>query len=227
MRGHRGLSALAAAAAVAFAGSPRAQAAPFSADVHVGTTGLGVEGQYEVNDYLALRASGDWLSYSRNFSSNDIGYSGRATWSTFGAFADLHPFKNGFLISGGAYFGDRKVTLNGAPAGNVLVNGVSLTPAQVGRLNGVGKLSDTAPFVALGWDSTFRARRGLGFKALIGVAFSNAPSISLTATGPAANTPAIQSYVQSYVASEEAQVRHDARFLETYPVASVGLAYKF
>src|SRR5207248_60790 len=154
-----------------------------------------VEGQYKVNDYIGLRASGDWLGYSRNFSSSDLRYGGRATWATFGAFGDIHPFKNGFFLSGGAYFGDRKVTLNATPNGNVTVNGVVLTPAQIGQLHGEGKLSSSAPFAGLGWDSTFNSKGGLGFKGLIGVAFSDDPSVSITASGPAASQPALQPYI--------------------------------
>ena len=208
-------------------GGPAFAESPFSASVHLGTTGVGGELQFKINDYLAVRGDGDWLGYSRDFSSNDLRYSGRATWATFGAFADLHPFRNGLFVSGGAYFGDRKVTLTGTPQGNVVVSGVSLTPAQIGQLNGEGRLSSTAPFAGFGWDSTFRSKGGLGFKALLGVAFSDDPSISLGASGPAASLPIVQTYVQNYVAGEEAQVRHDARFLKTYPVAQVGLGYRF
>jgi hypothetical protein len=208
------------------AGFAQAQT-PFSASIHAATTGVGVEGQYKVNDWLAVRADGDWFSYSRSFNSNDIRYNGRATWSTAGAFADLHPFKNAFFVSGGAYFGDRKVTLTGVPATNQTVGGVVLTPVQIGQLNGKGTLSSTAPFGGLGYDGSFRAKSGLFFKGLVGVAFSDDPRISLTASGPAANTPVVQQYLATYVAQEQAQVQHDARFLKTYPVASLGLGWKF
>jgi hypothetical protein len=202
-------------------------ASPFSADLNVGTTGVGLEGQYRLNDYLAVRASGDWIGLNHDFSSSDLSYRGSAHWETVGGFVDLHPFKNGFLLSGGAYAGDRKVTLDATPRANVSVNGVPLTPAQVGELQGQGKLSSTAPFVGVGWDGTFNSKGGLGFRALLGVAFSGDPTISLTATGSAANTPAIRSYVQTYLQQQEDQVRRDARFLKTYPVANIGVGYRF
>jgi hypothetical protein len=84
-------------------------ASPFGADIHIGTTGVGVNGQYRLGDDLALRG-----------------------------FADMHPFKNSFLISGGAYFGDRNVSLDATPKANVVVNGVALAPAQVGAPHGEG-----------------------------------------------------------------------------------------
>ena len=221
-----GILAVAAVVAGLFFGAAHAET-PFSVSVHAATTGGGVEGEYKVNDWLAVRADGDGLSYSRSFSSNDIHYDGRATWSTFGAFADLHPFKNGFFVSGGAYFGDRKVTLTGTPASNQVVSGVTLTPAQIGQLNGKGALSSTAPFVGLGYDGGFKSKGGMFFKGLLGVAFSDDPRVSLTASGPAANLPVVQSYLATYVAQEQAQVQHDARFLKTYPVASLGIGWRF
>ena len=222
----RHLPVIVAFGALALACAAHAET-PLSLGVHAGSTGLGIDGQYKINALLDVRIAGDSLSYSRSFSSNDLRYSGRATWSTAGAFGDLHPFSNGFLVSGGAYFGNRKVTLSATPANNVVVNGVTLAPVQVGQLLGEGRLSSTAPFGGIGWDTTQRSNGGLGFKAMLGIAFSGDPGISLTATGAAANNPQIQSTIQNYIQTQQQQVQSDARILKTYPVVTVGLAYRF
>jgi hypothetical protein len=211
--------ALAVGAAVC---ASAAHASPIAVDVHAGTTGFGVQGQYFINPYLSARVTGDWFDYNHSLSSSDINYSGKVKFQTFGLFADLHPFKNGWFVSGGFYQGDRKASLTGVPTANVVINGVSYTPAQIGTVRGDATLSSTAGFVGFGWDGAQHDKKGLHPRVTVGAAFGS-PKISLTATGPAANTAA----VQSYVAQEQAQAQHDADYLKVYPVVTVGLGYRF
>jgi hypothetical protein len=209
--------------ALTFGLGARAQAAsPIAVDLHGGTTGGGVEIQYFASDYFAARVSGDWFDISHGFNTSDIAYSGRANWATVGVFGDVHPFKNGWLLSAGVFQGQRKASLTGAPTGDITINGTPFTPAEVGSVKGEAKLASTSPFVGLGWDSAQHAHSGVTFRALAGAAFGG-PKVSLSDSGPAAGTAP----VQSWLAQEQADAQSKVNVLSTYPVVQLGVGYRF
>ena len=95
----------------------------------------------------------------------------------------MHPFRNSFFVSGGAYFGERGVDLDATPTRDVRIGGVTFTPAQVGRLDGRIDLEDTAPFAGIGFDNTFTRGGRLGFRFTAGAVFGDAPVVNLQASG--------------------------------------------
>jgi hypothetical protein len=213
---------LMAAAILAAAGAAQAQV---SAGIHAGTAGFGPDLQYHLNDNFTVRGAADWLNFSYGRDYNGVHYDGRLKLATGGAFLDWHPWGNAFFVSGGAYFGDRRVDLSAVPSTNVTLGGVSFTPAQVGRLDGRIKMDSTAPFAGLGFDTNNRAAaRGLGFKGVLGVAFSGRPKVNLTSSGGLLSNTAL---LQPELLLEQQRIAHDARYLGTYPVAQIGLTYRF
>lgn len=155
----------------------------FAVGVQVGTPGAGLQSQFALSPVVVLRGGYDVLKWDRDQTYKGIDYDAKIDFKSPGAFVDLHPFRNGFLISGGAYFGDRKVDLDATPTGNVNVGGATFTPAQVGTLTGRIDLESTAPFVGLGYDNTFTRGGRLGFRILAGAAFGDAPQVDLDARG--------------------------------------------
>ena len=213
---------LAAATVLAAAGAAQAQVA---VGVHAGTAGFGPDVQVHLNDNFTVRGAADWMNFDYGRDYNGVHYDGRLKLATGGAFLDWHPWGNAFFLSGGAYFGDRKIDLSSVPASNVTIGGVSYTPAQVGRLDGHIKMDSTAPFAGLGFDTNNRGvTRGFGFKGLLGVAFSGQPKVDLTSSGGLlSNTVLLEPQLQL----EEQRIAHDARYLQTYPVAQIGVTYHF
>lgn len=204
-------------------------AAPAQAQVSVGahaaTTGFGPDVQVRLNDYFTLRGAADWLDFSMSRDYDSVHYNGRLKLGTGSAFVDWHPWKKAFFLSGGAYFGGRNVTLSAVPATNVTIGGVSFTPAQVGRLDGKIKLDDAAPFAGLGFDTNAGpAKRGLGFKGVLGVAFSGKPSVSLTSSGGVLTGQAL---LNQAILQEQQNIANKASFLQYYPVVQAGLTYRF
>lgn len=214
----------AAAALMAAVAAGSAQAADrFAVGGHLGSTGIGVEGQFQVNDRLVARVGGDYGGYSRDFNSDRAAYSADARWSTFGAFLDLHPTASPLFVSAGVFAGERKADLKGVPTGNVLIGGVSYAAATLGEVRGTAKLSQASGFVGAGWDDTFYTERRWGVRALAGVAFSDDPEVNLTAISPYAGHPAVQAYLRD----QERQVADEAEIAKTYPVLQLGLSYRF
>jgi hypothetical protein len=216
--------AAAAALALAPAGAAFAQSSSLAAGVNLGTPGIGAELQLQLSDSLVLRGDADWLSYDRDEDYSGVPYGAELKSMTAGVFADWHPGATPFLVSAGAYFGERKVNLDATPSGPVNIGGQTFTPAQVGRITGRAEMSKFQPFVGLGFDNTFTSGSGWGFRALAGVAFSKDPDVSLAASGGTlSNDPTFQSLLRA----EEADVREDAKGIRYYPILQVGLTRRF
>jgi hypothetical protein len=196
-----------------------------SVDAHIGTAGVGPDLQYRLNDQFSVRGAADWLDLSASRTYDNVSYGGRLQLLTGGAFLDWHPWSNAFFVSGGSYFGDRKVSLSATPATSVTLGGRAFTPAQVGRLDGDIRLASTAPFAGLGVENnTAAAARGWGFKGLLGVAFGDKPSVSLTSSGGLLTGAAL---LQQALVQEQANIASKVGFLQYYPVAQAGLTYRF
>lgn len=215
-----------AAALLLSAGSALAQSAEpgIAVGATAGTSGVGLDVQVKVGPIFTLRGSLDRLNWGADERYAGIDYQGDLTFDTVGGFIDMHPLANGFLISGGAYVGDRDIALAATPTGPVEIGGQTFTPGQVGTLNGSIKLSGVAPFIGLGWDDTFHRRSRWGFRAIAGVAWSDAPEVVLTSTGGSLSNDAT---LRARLRDESQNITDEAEGYGLFPVIQVGLNYKF
>lgn len=189
----------------------------------IGTTGGTAEAKMKVAPILAIRGGYNYFQYEADDTYDDIAYQGDLDLSTAGAFLDLHPFGNAFMLTGGAYFGEKTLDLFATPTANVEIGNQTFTPAQVGTLNMKGDLEDTAPFLGLGWDSSFDTK-GLSFRFIAGAMFTGTPDVSLTASG---GTLSNDSNFQAQLAQEEQNLQSDVDDYEIYPVVQLGLNWAF
>ncbi|MGE4064587.1 MAG: hypothetical protein AB7E79_14570 [Rhodospirillaceae bacterium] len=210
----------AAAAAFMFAGAASAQQT--SVGVSAGTTGLGLDLGYDLNDAFGMRANGNWFSLSKDVESDGVNYDGKLKLKSLGLLADFYPFESGFRVTGGAYYNDNHVRLNATPTGNVNIGGTSYTPAQIGSLNGDADFNEFTPYAGIGY-TTNRGEPGLSFVADAGIMFQGRPEITLVGTGPIASSPTFQ----ADLARERDQIRDDLKWTRFYPAVRVGLAYRF
>ena len=178
----------------------------------------------QVSDSLVVRGALDVLSIGRDEDYSGVDYDGKLKSTTAGLFLDLHPGGSAFYVSGGAYFGGRKLDLDAQPSRNVEIGGQSFTPAQVGRIDGRAKLSDFQPFVGAGFDNTFSREGSWGFRALVGVSFSKRPDVRLRAVG---GLLANDANFQARLAQEERDLKDDAKDFRYYPIVQVGITRRF
>jgi hypothetical protein len=220
----KAIASLAVLAALLPAAALAQQPGRFALGAQVGTPGAGVQAQFSVNDYIVLRGSYDVLQWDADDTYDGVDYNADIDFQSPGAFVDLHPFRNAFFVSGGAYFGDRGVDLDATPDEDVSIGGATFTPAQVGNLTGRIELESTAPFVGLGYDNTFKHGGRWGFRVLAGAAFGDAPEVSLDSSGGTlSNEPLFQARLEQ----EEQEVQDDADDYKVLPVVQVGLNYRF
>ncbi len=190
----------------------------------VGTTGVGFEAQLKLGPIFVLRANVEQLDHDVDETYDGIDYFGAFAFDTVGGFVDLHPFGNAFLISGGAYLGDRDISLGATPTVPVEIGGTTYSPSQVGTLSGTIKLQDIAPFVGIGWDDTFTRRSPWGFRAIAGVAFSDTPEVALDSSGGSLSNNAT---FQDRLDDEAREIQNDVEGYGVFPVVQVGLNYRF
>ena len=210
------------------AGAAEAQSqhlrSPITAALNAGTTGVGAEVQLSLGPVFVVRGGIDTLGYDFDQSYSDVDYSGRFDFDTVSGFVDLHPFLNGFLISGGLYVGDRTINLNGQPTTPVEIGGATFTPAQVGTLSGRIKLSDTAPFVGVGYDDSFYREGRWGFRGMVGVAWSQEPEVGLSSSGGTlSNDPIFRARLEQ----EARDIQEEAKDKALFPVVQLGVTARF
>ncbi|MBW3559745.1 MAG: hypothetical protein KY446_05975 [Proteobacteria bacterium] len=212
----------------ASAGAASAQTSErFAVGVTAGTTGFGVEGQFRAAPRFNLRVSGDVFSYDTDFATDDVDYEAEIDFNQVGGFVDVHPFDNSFFVSGGVYTGDRSVEVNATSNMSAEIGNVVFTPQQIGTLTGTVDFGGTAPFLGVGYNNTFRTNGRIGFKAVVGAAFGEDPSVDLRRTGGEPLPAFIQTQFDRELRNEEAELQQDAEDLKTLPVVQVGLTYRF
>lgn len=222
MRLYTKLAAL-ALAATGMCGISNAQG-DFAISGGAGTMGGAVEGQFQVNEYFQLRVGANYLVFDEDVDVDDITYDGELDFSGFGAFVDVHPFGNSFFVTGGAYAGGKDIDLTASSTVAVEIGGVVFTPAEYGRLEGDVSFDDVAPFLGLGFDTTFEGSGHWGFQILAGAAVFGSGDVTLEAVGGTlSNTPALQ----AELAREIQEIENEIEDYELWPVLQVGLSYRF
>ena len=219
-----GLSALCVGMCAAGAASAAPDGTGFALGVQGGTTGGGVTAQVGLGSLIDLRATGDYLALSHDGTYQGVPYRGHWRGETGGAFVDVHPFNNAFLLSGGAYVGARRLKFDATPQQPTTIGHITYTAAEVGELTGEAKLSDATPFAGLGFNNTFRTDSHWSFVGLIGVAFSGRPAVTLNSTGGLLSDDPV---FQQSLAEQQAKISNSVRNYRYYPVATLGVAYRF
>lgn len=194
--------------------------------VTVGTIGLGIEGgMVIVPNEFAARISTGFMSLNTNTVSNGIDYNGNVDLKNFALLGDYHPFMGSFRLTGGLVLNDDSLSLSATPtAGQTYtLNGQTYTASPGDHANASIGFNKVAPYVGIGFGSA-AADAGLHFTSDFGLMYMGAPSASLSIT--TAN-PSAQSAANQYAVSAQNQLNADLSSYKWYPVAKVGIVYRF
>lgn len=196
----------------------------FGVGLGVGTTGATVEAKFAPNDSVALRGNFNFLSFSVDETYDDIDYEGDFDATTIGGFVDVAPFKNGFVLSGGAFLGDKTIDLDATPSVNVEIGDQVFTPGEVGTLTGQAKLSSFAPYAGIGYDGFIAGSKDWSFNARAGVMFTGSPEVDLVSANGSLSSNAI---LRQEIEAEIASIEEEADDYKYYPVLTLGVARRF
>jgi len=200
-----------------------ASASDFGLDAHVSTLGLGAEFNYSINSYFTARVDFNRYNYSYTGTKQQINYDFDLHLKSYSAMLDWHPFAGTFRVSAGYFSNKNDIGAVATPQGSYTINGTSYTAAQVGVLSGDITFNPTVPYLGIGWSTLGTESTGLGVEFDIGALFQGSPKVQLSATGAAASN----AQFQSDLAAEQVKLQGDLNSFKTYPVISLGLAYRF
>jgi hypothetical protein len=207
-----------------FTASP-AMAGDFSLGVGVSTLGLGAEAGYAFNERFAVRVGGYAFSYDSDGEEGGIEYDADIELENIGGVLDWHPFAGAFRLSGGWFSTDNGVDAVGVPGeGDTYeIGGVEFTEAEVGTLSGVGDLGSSGAYAGLGW-VWGRENGGLTLSADAGVLFQDSLDVELSSSG---GTLSSNPLLLDALEDEEQEFQDDVSDYDLYPVATLGIQYRF
>ncbi|MDQ6967529.1 MAG: hypothetical protein Q9M14_02450 [Mariprofundaceae bacterium] len=200
-----------------------AQAADIAVGLKAGTLGFGLEATTNVVPALLnVRLQGNMFNYNKTITDTSVRYDAKLKLRTVGLLADVYPFAGKFRLTGGAYYNGNKLSMTGTPtaAGNFTINNQSYSTAQVGTIKSTVKFNKFAPYIGLGWGDAISSGSPFGFSFELGALYMGQPkttiSTSNTVAGLAAN-----------IAAEKKKLDASLSKMKWYPVATVGLNWKF
>ena len=198
------------------------------ADVSAGSTGLGLHASIPFDTDINLRFGVNYMKLSTIMKDTDADTNVNITLNTLDALVDWFPLKSGFHVTGGLVYNGNKIDtvtqLNG-----VTYKGSTFSPlsGKLGQVDGNFKVGNIiSPYIGIGWGSVRARTTGWGFTSDIGLLFHGKPQVTLKSTGCTADT-ATCTLVAIKVADEEVRLNDEYSSKIVYPVARVGLSYKF
>lgn len=187
----------------------------------ISTLGAGGEIGIALTENFSLRASATTFSYDFNETLDGIESDLELDLGALGVQLDLHPFANGFFLSGGAFNNFNEVTTRAMPAAPIEIGNTIYQPAEIGVIEGVGTFDDTVGYLGIG--HVWGVHNRWQFVAEAGAYFQGAPTIVYTATGLLAQDPAFLADLEAEASAAQA----DLEDLDTYPVLSLALRRRF
>ncbi len=190
----------------------------------LGTLGGNAEIKVQLNDYFDVRGGYNYFTVDVDETYSGITYEGDLDMSGLGAYIDLRPFKNSFILSAGAHFGDKLIDLEARSNENISIGDQVFTPAQAGVLDLKAELTNPTPFLGLGYDSTFQNDGPWGVKLLVGSLFTGEADVTLESRdGLFSTDPTFLAELEK----ERLKVEEEAEDFKFYPVVQAGLSYRF
>jgi hypothetical protein len=202
----------------AFAGDSTFELGP-----QASTLGIGGEASVAVAKMVDVRADFGSLNVNVSGVASDVNYAAGAHLSSFSGLVDLHPFSNGFRVSGGLVSGQSSFGFNAVPNTNVAytINGNTYSTADIGTVYGSAAFGGTNPYAGLGFGGG-RGHKGVGITFDAGVVFNGTPTVTLATTKDDL-PPSVQPQFQSDLATARSALQSDFSYLKLFPVVRFGL----
>ncbi|MCG6930397.1 MAG: hypothetical protein LJE64_07545 [Desulfofustis sp.] len=196
-------------------------------DAKIGTMGVGGEVSAALFPNTRIRGGFNFLTWTFESTISGIDYDFETEFNSIPVILDLHPFGGSFFISGGVYFNNNSVSVDG------FIGPEDFTPAyqaydflanQV-SLSGDVEFNPLAPYLGFGWRTNSGAS-GWGFGLELGVLYQGAPDITNLRINAPVDISTTES-VRQFLAEQAREIEDELSWFEFYPVASVMFTYHF
>jgi len=198
-----------------------------------GTLGIGADLTVGLFEQLNVRIGGNYFTYTmEDFASGEMDddegineieeVDAELNLQSVALLVDLHPWKTPVRITGGVIFHNNEVAASDDTVQRVEVSGREYTVSDIRAA--VTFENEVAPYIGIGYGNAVRDDSRWHFALDVGAMFHGEPQIDLSAT---ASDPLLQALLDSDIEQEIAEAEVDMGDFTIYPVASVGLSYRF
>lgn len=195
----------------------------FFSTIQAGTLGAGLNIGYQFSPYFDLRANINGLKYSRDVNINDVKYEANLKLLTAGILADYYPFQNGFRLTAGAYYNGNKVSGNGYSTKEYY----GINPNDYGYEQASADYKKFAPYVGFGYQTNDEDSNWI-FTADLGVLYQGKAHVSnSTVCYNGTVCTLLKDQIDRENEEQRSQIQDKADKLKWYPVASIGIGYRF
>lgn len=212
-----------------------AMAADITWGADAGTTGVGIHAGIPLSVQYGLHArlGANYLPrYSFSRKTEQVAYDFKASLRTVDVLLDWHPWRNGLRLTAGAIYNDNVINAIGIPnrVATFTFNNETFNTTQIGKLVGQLDFPLVSPYLGIGWQTHDPAEHGWSISSDLGIMYQGSPRTTLGVGGctlPANGCELAQTLLRPAIVSETARLNEDLRQYRFFPVARVGLNYRF
>jgi hypothetical protein len=192
----------------------------FGVTAKVGTLGFGGDLTLRMGRYLSLRGGYNQLDLEGDITLDETDVRGDLNWQSIPLLLDVHPFANGFRVSGGVVRNNNELLLS-ADSGDILtIGGIDF---EVDDLDGIVEFDKTSYYAGIGYGAAAGKDGRWHFSCDFGVMFQGEPQVDATAV---AADPRYQDVLDVALEEELDKYRDDIKNFQYYPVVSIGVSLR-
>ncbi len=215
-----------------------------SVGAQAGLFGLGANLKGKFTDTIGVKVGFDTYTYKDYVITDDqVKYNFDVETQDFLATLDWHPYKGSFKTSAGVIVNNSNLvgTVTPTTSTTFTFNNVTYSTDDIAKVDTSADFDPVAPYVGIGWDTSWAKKNGWGFTFDLGVIYQGSASVDYTVkykevplTGNAAVDAVAQSARADLIKEIDANLAEEKRSLQTeldkyefLPYISIGVNYKF
>jgi len=188
----------------------------------IGTTGVGGDLTYGINDYFDVRGSLGFLPYERDMDLSGIEYAVEFPSPNGLVVVDFFPSGRRVRLTGGLFFSLSDAKFSASALSTTRIGARDYLPLEVGIIKGEIKNSDLAPYLGIGLGDPMGI--GVGFFLDVGLAFRSAPEVTMKTSGFLKNDTSF--LLQLEREKNDIAEDSDVKFFQLYPVIALGFRFR-
>ncbi len=215
-----------------------------SIGMDAGILGLGANVKAKVSQSVGVRAG---FQYFRKddieIEDDGVDYNFDVTLNGVYGYADWHPWRGSFKVTGGLLYNnsDVKGLITPATSTTFVFQGHTYSTDDIAKVHTLVDFDPIAPYIGIGWDTSFNKKKGFGFTFDLGVAYQGSAKVSYTVdykelekTGNPAVDQAAEERRQELIKeidadleAEKVSLQEELDKYEFLPYIAIGVNYKF
>jgi hypothetical protein len=198
---------------------------PFQGGASISTLGIGTELGYRFTPYIGMRGGYHYFAQSFKGRASDIDYNAKVQLQSFGGTVDVYPFRRFFRMSLGARYNANTASLTGHGTSDTIdIGDAPYNTSDIGTLKGRVDFPKIAPVATIGVVHEILPRLLVSFD--IGAMYQGAGRVSLHTTNGNPEVTNDDDF-KGNLEKERLDIQDTISKYRLYPVASIGISYRF